>query len=146
MNVSSCDRALLVAGRVLMSLIFLESGYGKIANFAGTSAFMEAKGMPLVPLMLTGAIAVELLGGLSLLLGLKPRWGALALFLFLIPTTLIFHNFWAVPDAERAMQQISFMKNITIMGGLLAVASAGSTCALEKLLPCCCKKPAKENS
>ena len=126
MNKSCCDRGLLVAGRVLMSLIFLESAYGKITGFAGTSAFMESKGMPLVPLLLAGAIAVELLGGLSLLLGILPRWGALALFLFLIPTTLIFHNFWGVEDAERAMQQIQFMKNLTIMGGLLVVVSAGA--------------------
>ena len=120
------NNAVLVAGRVLMSFIFLESGYGKITGFAGTSAFMEAKGMPLVPLLLTGAIVTEIIGGLSLLLGVKARWGALLLFLFLIPTTLIFHNFWAVPDGERAMQQIQFMKNLTIMGGLLVVVSAGA--------------------
>ena len=81
----------LILGRVLMSLIFLESGYGKITGFAGTAAFMEAKGMPLVPLLLTGAIVTEIVGGLSLLLGVKAL-RALLLFLFLIPTTLIFHN------------------------------------------------------
>jgi len=137
----------LILGRVLMSLIFLESGYGKITGFAGTAAFMEAKGMPLVPLLLTGAIVTEIVGGLSLLLGVKARWGALLLFLFLIPTTLIFHNFWAVPDAERAMQQIQFMKNLTIMGGLLVVVSVG---AAQAGIGCwfkgrCCKENTPES-
>lgn len=127
MNTSGLNGALLVVGRILISIIFLTSGYGKITGFSGTAAFMESKGMPLASLLLVGAIAVELLGGLSLLLGIKARWGALALFLFLIPTTLIFHAFWGLADAQEAHQQyLAFMKNLTIMGGLLAVAAAGA--------------------
>lgn len=126
MNTTKINDSLLVVARIMMSIIFLNSGYGKIMNFEGTSAYMAAKGMPLVSLFLVGAIVVEIGGGLSLLLGLKARWGALSLFLFLIPTTLIFHKFWGLEASEAAMQQIHFLKNLTIMGGLLAVAAAGA--------------------
>lgn len=110
-------------GRILLSAIFIISGLSKIIDWNSTAAFMASKGMPAVPLLLAGAIAVELLGGLSLLLGYRTRWGALALFLFLIPTTLIFHNFWAMEGMERMNQMQHFLKNLTIMGGLLVVAS-----------------------
>jgi putative oxidoreductase len=76
-------------------------------------------------MMAIGAIAVELGAGLLLLVGYKARWAALAIFLFLIPATLIFHNFWASPPAEFRMQQINFMKNFAIMGGMLMVWAFG---------------------
>ena len=82
--------------------------------------------MPLVPLLLAGAIAFEILGGLSLLLGLYGRVGAVALIVYLIPTTLIFHNFWAADAAQQQNQMIHFMKNVAIMGGLFMVAALGT--------------------
>lgn len=112
-------------GRLLLSLIFITSGINKILNFSGTAGYMESKGMPLVPLFLTAAIVLELAGGLSLLLGFKARVGALLLIVFLIPTTLIFHNFWALEGADRQMQMIHFMKNLAILGGLLVVFGLG---------------------
>ncbi len=120
------ERYASVAGRALLALIFVLSGFGKIFDWSGTAAYMAAKGMPLIPLFLAGAIAVEVLGGLSVLLGFQARWGALALFLFLVPTTLIFHNFWALADMERRIQMIMFLKNLAIMGGLLLVVSRGA--------------------
>ncbi len=113
-------------GRVLISQIFIVSGLSKLSNWSGTAGMMEAKGMPLVPLLLAGAIVVELGGGLALLVGLWGRSAALVLFLFLIPTTIVFHNFWAYADArERMPQLINFQKNLAIMGGLLFVATFG---------------------
>ncbi len=125
--VTLINKSTLIIGRILLGLIFVVSGYGKIMNFEGTLGYMSAKGMPMVSLLLVGAIAVELSGGLSLILGLSPKWWALALFLFMIPTTLIFHQFWGLEAAESAMQQIHFLKNLAIMGGLLAVFSSGSS-------------------
>src|SRR5262245_32878757 len=84
-----------VVGRVLLSLIFVMAGAMKFVNWQATADNMAAKGMPLVPVLLTAAAVVELLGGLSVLLGCRARLGALALFLFLIPTTLLFHDFWS---------------------------------------------------
>lgn len=139
MNATWVNNSLLVMARILMSIIFLKSGYGKIMDFEGTTAYMAAKGMPLVSLFLVGAIAVEIAGGLSLLLGVKARWGALLLFLFMIPTTVIFHKFWGLEGSEAALQQIQFMKNLTIMGGLLAVTAAGARQpGLSSMLGGCC--------
>ena len=112
-----------LAGRVLLSLIFLFSGAGKVMNWSDTAGFMAAKGMPAVPLFLFLAIVFELGGGLSVLTGYQARIGAFALFLYLIPTTLIFHNFWAVAGAQHQMQLVNFMKNLAIMGGLLTLAA-----------------------
>ena len=115
-----------LVGRILMALIFLLSGFNKITGWHQTAQFMAAKGMPLVPLFLAGAIVVELGGGLSVLLGFKTRIGATVLFLFLIPTTLIFHNFWALQGMEKTINMIMFMKNLAIMGGLAVLAAYGA--------------------
>ena len=113
-------------GRVFMASIFIVSGFGKIGGFAGTSAYMASKGLPFVPALLVLTIIIELGAGLMLLLGIKARWAAAALFLFLVPVTLIFHPFWAVDAASAQMQQIMFMKNLAIMGGLLYVMGFGA--------------------
>ncbi len=146
MNLSLVNKSLLLLGRILLGMIFVESGFGKLLDFDGTAGYMAAKGMPMVPLLLVGAIAVEIGGGLSLLLGVKARLGALALFLFLIPTTLIFHKFWGLEAAESALQQIQFLKNLSIMGGLLVVVSIGAQQpGLDTLLcGCCCNRKLKD--
>ena len=110
----------LLAGRVLLAYLFILSGYSKIGGFAGTAKFMASKGMPMVEVLLVGAIVIELVGGLMLAVGWKARWAAWAIFLFLIPTTLIFHPVWADPA-----QAIQFNKNLAIMGGMLYVAFMG---------------------
>lgn len=106
-------------GRLALGAIFLLSGLGKLADLPGTAAFMRSAHMPAVPFFLTGAIALEILGGLSVITGLKTRWGAVALILFLIPATVIFHGFWSFQGMERQMQMINFLKNVSIGGGLL---------------------------
>lgn len=113
----------LLAGRLGLGLIFLVSGLGKLASWSGTAAFAGAKGVP--ELLLAGATALEILGALSLLAGWKTRWGVAALVVFLVPVTLVFHNFWAVPGAEVQLQSVQFLKNVAIGGGLLAVFGAG---------------------
>ena len=126
MNASElAQRYLPVVGRFLLALIFVLSGWGKITGFEGSVAYMASKGMPFPQFLLPGAILVELGGGLALMLGWKARWAALAIFLFLIPTTLIFHNYWAVPPEQATAQLISFRKNLAIMGGLLYVVAFG---------------------
>jgi putative oxidoreductase len=90
---------------------------------------MQKEGMEWVPLFLTGAIVFELGGGLSLLLGLRARLGAQALIVFLIPTTLIFHDFWTYTDAREMQNQMQhFMKNLAILGGLFFVLGTGAGC------------------
>jgi putative oxidoreductase len=112
-------------GRGLLALIFVVSGIFKLAHWSTTAAFMAAKEMPAVPLLLAVAVAVELIGGLLLLVGYQTETSAWVLFLYMIPVTFIFHNFWSVQGMEAQAQMINFLKNLSIMGGLLSVAVAG---------------------
>lgn len=124
MNVQMQNAALL-AGRILLAVLFIISGWGKIGNFAGTAGYMASAGLPFVEVLLAFTIAIELSGGLLLVLGWKTRWAALVIFLFLIPATFIFHAFWSAPVEQAAMQQIQFLKNVAIMGGMLLLAASG---------------------
>ncbi len=130
------QNAALLSGRILLALLFIVSGGGKITSFSGTAGYMASAGLPVANVLLVLTIAVELGGGLLLVLGWKTRWAAAALFLFLIPATLVFHAFWAAPAAQAAMQQIHFMKNLAIMGGMLLLAACGpGAWALERAEP-----------
>jgi len=114
-----------LAGRILIALIFVFAGFGKIPGFEGTVGYIASKGLPLPQLAAIGAIIIELGGGVMLVLGLKTRWAAAALFLFTGLAALIFHNFWAASPDQAQNQMIHFMKNIAIMGGLLFVVIHG---------------------
>jgi putative oxidoreductase len=93
---------------------------------AKTAAQMEGRGMFWVPFFLWAAAAVELAGGLSLLLGYKARLGALVLFLFLIPVTLTFHTWWTYADPkEQQVNMLFFLHNLALMGGLLLLLTIG---------------------
>src|SRR6266487_4562245 len=94
------SRYVSLVGRILLSSSFLLSALGKITDWSGTAGYMASKGMPLVPFFLAAAILLELGGGLSLLTGFQARWGTLALAAYLIPTTLIIHNFRAFQGQE----------------------------------------------
>ena len=120
------ERITTLAGRILLALIFLASGLGKVGDWSQTAGYMASKGMPLVPFFLAGAILLEVGGGLSVLLGFRARIGAAALIVFLVPATLIFHNFWALQGMERQVNMIMFLKNLAIMGGLLLVVAFGA--------------------
>ena len=125
-----------LVGRALLSFIFIISGLGKITGFSATAAYMAGMGMPMPEVLLVPTIIIELGGGLMLLLGWNARWAALAIFLFIIPTTLIFHPFW-VDDAAQMQNQINFMKNLGIMGGMLYIMAFGSgPCSLGKMDKC----------
>ena len=124
MNNSLTNSAAL-AGRTLLALIFIVSGFGKITGFSGTAAFMASKGLPMTEVLLVGAIAVEFLGGLMLVAGFKARWVAAAIFLFIIPTTIVFHNPMGLSGQEAQAQMINLMKNVAIMGGMLMVMAFG---------------------
>ncbi len=117
------QKLLAVGGRLLLSAIFISSGYHKITGWEQTGDFMAAKGLLLVPVLLGGAILFEIVGGLSLVVGLKARIGAAMLIVFLIPTTVIFHDFWSYEDPQE--QLIHFMKNLAILGGLFQIAAVG---------------------
>lgn len=113
---------LSLIGRILLAVLFLMSGLNKLADPSGTQQYMTAMGMTwLTFLFYVAAVIVELGGALSLLLGYRARVGAWVLALFMIPTTLIFHTQFGDPN-----QMIHFLKNLSILGGLLYVAAYGA--------------------
>jgi len=123
MNTSTQDTVALIA-RILLSVMFILSGFGKISGFEGTAGYIASKGLPMPQVVAALTIALELGGGILLAVGFKARWVALALGLFSVVAAVIFHNFWAGDDAHH-MQQINFLKNITICGGMLMVFAFG---------------------
>jgi putative oxidoreductase len=115
-----------LVGRVLLALIFIIAGYGKITGFEGTVGYMQAYNVPMTQVLAVLAIIVELGGGLMIAVGWKARWAAAAIFIFVLIASFIFHAFWAVPADQAQLQNIMFMKNLAIMGGMLYIIVYGS--------------------
>jgi putative oxidoreductase len=109
---------LRLVGRILLALVFIQSGVSKIVSYADTVGYMEQHGVPgfLLPLV----ILTEAGGGLCVLLGVFTRGAAIALAGFCILVALVFHH-----DLGNANQMINFVKNITIAGGFLVLAGSG---------------------
>jgi putative oxidoreductase len=124
MNPNVFSAAALV-GRILLALIFITSGFGKITGFEGTVGYIVSKGLPLPQLGAIIAIVVEVGGGIVLVIGYKARWAALALAIFTLAAAIFFHNYWTVEAAQKMAEQINFWKNIAIAGGMLMVFAFG---------------------
>ena len=121
------NASLALLGRIGLSLIFIISGWGKIAGYAGTQQYMEAAGLPgaLLPLV----IALELGGGLAILTGAFTRWIALALAVFSLASAALFHA-----DFGDVAQATNFWKNAAMAGGFLMLAAHGAgTLSLDHL-------------
>ena len=118
--------ALALIARLLLAAIFLWSGYGKIGGFDGTVGYITSKNLPMPQVLAAAAVVVELLGAALLVIGWKARWAALALAIFTLLAAVLFHNYWAVPAAQQGLQQILFMKNLAMTGGLLMVVAYGA--------------------
>ena len=125
-NENAAWDGLALLGRLLMAYLFVPSGFGKLMGFAGTVGYIASKGVPLPEVCAAIAVVAELGLGLLLLFGWKARWAALGMAIFTLVITPIFHNYWAVPDAQVMMQKLNFTKNLAIVGGLLAFAAFGA--------------------
>jgi putative oxidoreductase len=122
---NTLQNPLALIGRILLALIFITSGFGKITGFAGTVGYIASKGVPLAAVAAAIAIVIELGGGLAVAVGFMTRWAALALAVFSVVAGFIFHTYWAVPADQVMAQQINFWKNISIAGGFLVLAAFG---------------------
>ena len=119
------DRFIMTCGRVLLSLIFLLSGLNHLVHFSAGVSALASKGFPLPSIAMAVAIAMLLVGGMSLIAGYQVRLGAALLAVFLVVVTPVFHDFWAYQGGEAEQQQIHFMKNVAMLGGvLIAYATA----------------------
>ena len=116
---------LALLGRILLAVLFVPAGIGKLTGFAGTVGYIGSVGLPLPQLGAALAIVVELGLGLALLAGFKTRFAAAVLALFTLAASFFFHNYWALPAEKAFVNQLMFWKNIAIAGGLLAFAAFG---------------------
>jgi putative oxidoreductase len=112
MNKTNLNNASTLIGRSMISVIFIMAGFSKIGGYAGTQGYMESVGVP--GLLLPAVIALELLGGIAVLLGYQTKIAALLLGGFTFLAAIIFHN-----DFSQQMEMILFMKNIAISGAFL---------------------------
>jgi putative oxidoreductase len=113
-------------GRILLALMFVVAGVGKIGGFDGTVGYIASKGLPLPVVLAAGTVALEIVAGVALIVGYKVRWAALALAAFTLLATVIFHAYWAMPAEQQMVQQLMFLKNIAVTGGLLMVFALGA--------------------
>ena len=122
---TSTQNVTVLAGRILLGLLFVLSGFGKIAGFDGTIGYIASQNLPMPSVVAVLTILVELGGGLALVAGFYTRQAALLLAGFTLVAAFVFHAYWAVPEAAKTMQQINFLKNLSIAGGLLVLAAFG---------------------
>lgn len=117
---------LTVVGRLALVAVFAGAAAEKIQNFQGTLGYMSTTDMPQQKLALVGAIVLLIAGSVSIALGYRAKLGAAMLILFLAAATYYFHPFWTLSGQEAKMQQIQFMKNLSMAGAMLFIMGNGS--------------------
>ncbi|HLS54951.1 MAG TPA: DoxX family protein [Zeimonas sp.] len=117
---------LALAGRLLMAVLFLPAGIGKLTGFAGTVGYISSAGLPMPQLAAVVALVVEIVGAVALIAGVGTRVAAVALAVFTLVASFFFHAYWAVPAEQQMIQQLMFFKNMAVVGGLLTIAAWGA--------------------
>ncbi len=123
---SSTQDVFALVGRIMLAIMFVPAGFGKLTGFAGTVGYITSVGLPLPELGAALAIVVELGLGLMLLAGYKTRAAAIGLAVFTVVAGILFHNYWAMPADKAYVNQLMFFKNLAIAGGLYAYAAFGA--------------------
>ena len=114
-----------LVGRILLASLFLFAGYGKLMATAGTAGYFGKLGLPMPEVLVWVVIAVEVLGGLLILIGWQTRWVAWGMAIFTVATAVIGHKFWGLEGAQMNNQLTQFLKNLCIAGGFLLLAAYG---------------------
>ena len=112
-------------GRLLISYIYLTSGFAKIIDWQGNVAYMGRHHLPMIPVLLAIAAFVELAGSLCLVTGYQARWAAFVMFGYTTVMTILLHNYWAYTGDIAGAMETHFRKNLAIMGGLLMISYSG---------------------
>lgn len=106
-----------LVGRILVGLFWLFNAFNHFAQSKMMIPYARAKGVPLAKVAVPGTGLLLLVGGLSILTGLYPTLGVIAIVLFLLPVTFMMHNFWAVQDPQaKMMEMVNFNKNLALLG------------------------------
>ena len=124
--IDSFKTPLVVVGRVLLALMFIVAGFGKLSDISGTAGYIASGGLPMATALAVLVGLLELFGGIAVAVGFQARWAALALGLFTLAASVLFHKFWAVPADQAFVQQLMFMKNMAVAGGMFVVAALGA--------------------
>ncbi|HEX4193697.1 MAG TPA: DoxX family protein [Stellaceae bacterium] len=119
-------KATPLLARILLTLIYVIAGISKLTDPSRTVAMMASHGIPLSHVLVFGAIAIELIGGLMLMAGWHGRLVALVLCVYTLALAVIFHAFWAASGAAAETQHALFFGHLSMMGGMLYVAVYGS--------------------
>jgi putative oxidoreductase len=122
---SNTSGMVALVGRVLLAAMFVLAGIDKITGFEGTAGYIASVGLPFAELLTVVTIAVEIGAGLALIVGFQARVAALLLAGFTLAASVLFHNFWAMPAEQAYVQQLMFMKNLSVAGGLLMIVALG---------------------
>lgn len=142
---SGLQRFVAYIGRVFLGVIFLLSSIVELANWSGTEQFLlmrltrwvhyyqDSEGvsamfteiLPWVPILLVFAVVLKLLGSICLMVGWQVRLGAAFLVAFILPVTILMHDFWNLTGEESSIELVMFFKNLSILGGLLVVLAFG---------------------
>jgi len=116
----------LLVGRVFLGWLFLASGYGKLTGIAGATAYFTSLGLSPPEFWAWFAGIVEIVLGVTLILGIAIRYAAIASFVWVLVATAIAHRYWTYPAAQQVGQYNNWLKNIAIMGGTLYTFVAGA--------------------
>ncbi len=114
-----------LVGRLMMTYIFVTSGIAKIFDWPGNVAYMNTRHLPIIPVLLAGALVIEVAGSVCLVTGYQARIAAFVMFWYTTAVTVIFHNYWAASGMMAGTEETHFRKNLAIMGGLLMLAYSG---------------------
>jgi putative oxidoreductase len=106
-------------GRVMLGGMYLYSGIINVIELGGKAGYAASKGLPAPAVFVTLASLLLVVGGISIVGGLRPRLGVAAIVLFLIPVTLIMHNFWALDGVQRMSELHAFQGNLGLIGAAL---------------------------
>ncbi len=117
---------LALIGRALIAYLFIPAGWAKIAGFEGTVGYIASQGVPFPALCAAIAVAAELGLGILILVGWQTRWAALALGIFTLVITFIFHDYWTMEAAQQMAQKMNFDKNLVVVGALFLLSAFGA--------------------
>jgi putative oxidoreductase len=117
--------ALWLLGRVMIGIIFVQSGFEKLMDLGGFATMLGNRGVPMAEVLAPIGASIEFCGGLAIVLGLGARYAALLMIAFVITATGISHRFWEYPAAQQQGQFVNFVKNVAIIGGFLFVFVTG---------------------
>ena len=120
------ESILNLLGRIAIAALFLPAGLNKLMGMEGVTSYFTSLGLPVVAVLVWVVIAIEVLGGVALILGYKTRLVAIGLAIFTVLASIVGHAFWAAPVDAAFIAQLLFFKNMAVTGGLLILASSGA--------------------